>query len=80
MNPWQETDSGFYKRFEFTDFKTAFAFMEQVAKLAEEKQHHPTWKNSWNIVEIWLISHDAGDVITEKDRSMATAIDALFTL
>ena len=80
MNIWQETDKGLHKQFEFKDFKTAFAFMGQVAEYAEQTQHHPTWTNSWNVVEIWLITHDAGDVITEKDRSMATAIDKLFTV
>ncbi len=80
MNIWQETDKGLYKQFEFNDFKTTFTFMQHVAELAEQVQHHPTWTNNWNKLEIWLITHDAGDVITEKDRSMATAIDKLFTL
>lgn len=80
MNIWEETDKGLYKQFEFSDFKSAFAFMQQVAEHAEAVQHHPTWTNTWNKVEIWLISHDAGDIITDKDRSMATAIDKLFTL
>ncbi len=80
MDSWQETDKGLYKQFEFSDFQSAFSFMKLVAEHAEQINHHPTWSNNWNKVEIWLISHDAGDVITEKDRSMATAIDKLFTL
>jgi 4a-hydroxytetrahydrobiopterin dehydratase len=61
----------------FPDFKAAFAFMEQVAEVAEQRQHHPTWTNTYNKVEIWLITHDAGDTITQKDHDMAAAIDQL---
>lgn len=74
---WQETDKGLYKKFEFNDFKAAFAFMRRVAELAEAAQHHPVWRNSWNTVEIWLLSHDADDSITEKDYSLARQIDGV---
>ncbi len=74
---WKETKHGLYKQFNFEDFKQAWAFMEQVAKLAEEFQHHPRWENEWNVVQIWLITHEGDQKITEKDREMAAAIDAL---
>lgn len=74
---WQETDQGLYRTLRFRDFKAAFAFMRRVADLAEERQHHPRWRNEYDIVEIWLISHDAGDKITPKDHDMAVAIDRL---
>lgn len=74
---WQETDKGLYKKFEFDDFKAAFAFMGRVADLAESAQHHPDWHSSWNTVEIWLLSHDADDSITEKDRALAAQIDSV---
>jgi 4a-hydroxytetrahydrobiopterin dehydratase len=48
-----------------------------VAKLAETAQHHPDWHNSWNTVEIWLISHDADDSITDKDHIPAQEIDSV---
>jgi ribonuclease HI len=74
---WQETKHGLYKQFNFGDFREAFAFMTRVATLAEEVNHHPRWENEWSVVQIWLISHDAGGNITDKDRAMAKAIDAL---
>lgn len=67
------------KTFEFEDFKDAWEFMCEVAEIAEERQHHPNWTNVYNRVTILLSTHDAGDKITEKDREMATAIDALFS-
>lgn len=53
--------------------------MNQVADLAEERQHHPRWHNAWNTVEVWLSTHEAGDKVTEKDKSMAKAIDGIFS-
>ncbi len=74
---WQETKSGLYKQFNFTDFTEAFAFMQRVAALAEAHQHHPRWENEWSVVRIWLTTHDAGSHVTDKDRQLAAAIDAL---
>ena len=74
---WQVTDQGLHRKFTFEDFKGAFAFMQKVAGLAEQQQHHPRWTNEWNTVEIWLSTHDAGGQITEKDRALAQAIDSV---
>jgi ribonuclease HI len=74
---WQETKHGLYKQFNFENFKEAWAFMIKVADLAEKLQHHPRWENEWSVVQVWLITHEGGQKITDKDREMAEAIDAL---
>lgn len=74
---WQETDNKLYKKFDFKDFSEAFAFMTRVALAAEKMDHHPLWTNVYNKVEIWLNTHDAGDIVTEKDKKLAKIIDAL---
>ncbi len=74
---WLEENNKLYRRFQFSDFSEAFAFMTRVAIEAEKMNHHPEWKNVWNPVEIWLSTHDAGDVVTEKDRKLAGRIAAL---
>lgn len=74
---WQETDNKLYRKFEFANFSEAFAFMTRVAMEAEKMDHHPLWTNVWNKVEIWLCTHDAGDVVTEKDKKLAERIDKL---
>ncbi|MFN4285830.1 MAG: 4a-hydroxytetrahydrobiopterin dehydratase [Lacibacter sp.] len=74
---WTETNNSLYRKFEFADFSEAFAFMTRVALEAEKRNHHPLWTNVWNKVEIWLSTHDAGNVVTEKDRELAAAIDLL---
>lgn len=74
---WTEAGNKLYRKFQFADFSEAFAFMTRVALEAEKANHHPEWKNVWNTVEIWLSTHDAGDVVTEKDHKLAKRIDGL---
>lgn len=76
---WTETNNALYRKFSFKDFSEAFAFMTRVAIEAEKAGHHPRWTNVYNTVEIWLNTHDAGNIITEKDYSLAEKIDALIS-
>jgi len=75
---WKEENNTLYKKFEFNDFSAAFAFMTRVALAAEKANHHPLWTNVYSKVEIWLNTHDAGDIVTEKDRKLAKVIDNIF--
>jgi len=74
---WEEKNNSLYRKFVFSDFSEAFAFMTRVALEAEKMDHHPRWTNVWNTVELWLNTHSAGDIITEKDRALAKNIDKL---
>jgi 4a-hydroxytetrahydrobiopterin dehydratase len=74
---WQEENNELYKKFVFNSFSEAFAFMTRVAIEAEKMDHHPRWTNVYNTVEIWLNTHSAGGVVTEKDRKLANRVDAL---
>ncbi len=74
---WVEENNKLKKTFEFKDFTEAFAFMVRVAFLAETQGHHPNWSNVYNKVVIELSTHDEGDIVTEKDRKLAQAIDRL---
>lgn len=74
---WTTENNKLKKAFTFKDFIEAFAFMTKVALVAEKMNHHPTWTNTWNTVSIELSTHDAGDIVTEKDRKLAEEIDKL---
>lgn len=74
---WIEENNQLKKSFTFCDFTEAFAFLTRVAFLAEAQQHHPNWSNVYNRVDIALTTHDAGNVVTDKDRKLAQAIDQL---
>lgn len=74
---WKEQNNKLVREFKFDDFTQAFAFMTKVAIHAEKMGHHPNWSNVWNTVTIELTTHDAGNVVTEKDRKLAAKIDEL---
>jgi 4a-hydroxytetrahydrobiopterin dehydratase len=73
---WKEENNRLKRTFVFRDFTEAFSFMQRVAVQAERMNHHPHWCNTWNTVTIELSTHDAGNVVTEKDHQLAEAIDA----
>jgi len=74
---WKTENNRLTKTFEFKDFGEAFGFMTRVALVAEKMNHHPTWTNTWNKVQFELSTHDAGDVVTDKDRKLAEEIDLI---
>jgi len=74
---WANTEDKLYRKFIFSDFSEAFGFISRVALIAEKINHHPTWSNTWSTVEIWLSTHDAGDIVTDKDILLASEIDKL---
>jgi len=76
---WTTDNNVLYKKFEFKNFSAAFAFMTRVAMEAEKMDHHPKWTSVYNKVEIWLSTHEAGNIITKKDTKLAAIIDGLFS-
>ena len=75
---WKEIDNKLQATFKFRDFSQAFAFMTEVAIAVEKQNHHPEWRNVWNTVEFSLCTHDAGDIVTEKDHKLAESINKIF--
>ena len=74
---WEESGGALRREFEFANFSEAFAFMTRVAMLAECANHHPEWSNVYHRVTIVLTTHDDGNIVTQYDRDLATAIDQL---
>ncbi len=74
---WKEENDKLYQKFDFKDFEEATDFVNQVAEIARELNHHPTLHNTYNTVELWLTTHSAGDTVTDKDRSFAKRVDAI---
>jgi 4a-hydroxytetrahydrobiopterin dehydratase len=75
---WEEKDNKLQRTFTFKDFVNAFSFMTRIAFIAEKMNHHPEWSNVWNKVSVSLSTHDAGDIVTDKDRKLADAIDKVY--
>lgn len=74
--PWSMEDDKLTKEFKFKNFIEAFAFMTQVAILAEKKVHHPEWFNVYNKVKIQLTTHDVGG-LSYKDFDLAARMEKL---
>jgi 4a-hydroxytetrahydrobiopterin dehydratase len=74
---FSESNGALSAEFTFSDFAEAFAFMTQVAAIAEEMGHHPDMAISWNRVSISCSTHDAGGVVTDLDRVLAARIIGL---
>jgi 4a-hydroxytetrahydrobiopterin dehydratase len=74
---WLEKNNRLTRSFQFRDFKEAFAFMTQVALVAEQMNHHPQWTNTYNRVDFELFTFDAGNTVTARDHRLAAAIDAI---
>lgn len=68
-------DKAIEKKFVFTDFKEAFAWMTRVALKAEQMDHHPEWFNVYKNVDVTLTTHDAGGV-TALDVELAAFMDS----
>lgn len=76
LDMWQEINNEFSRSFNFTDFKTALAFVNSVGVLAEKANHHPDIELSWGKVTLHLSTHETGG-ITEKDKQLAKEIDKI---
>ena len=74
---WKQVKDALVAELVFKNFVDAFAFMTDVAAIAEKHDHHPEWSNVYNRVTIRLTTHDAGNQVTDKDRKLAEAIEAL---
>ena len=74
---WALDGSKLLKTYRFKDFKGALAFINQVGSVAEQHDHHPEIHNVWNRVTLRLCTHDAGDQITEKDLTLARALQSI---
>lgn len=76
---WKEENNKLYRKYTFENFEEALAFINKVGATAEHHNHHPTIKNTYNKVELWLTTHDAGDTITDKDHNLAQNIDKILS-
>ncbi len=76
---WTEKENALHATLKFKDFVEAFGFMSSVAIMAEKQNHHPEWSNVWNTVHIKLTTHDAGNIVTDKDRKLQESINDIYS-
>lgn len=74
---WVFADDAISADFSFTDFKSAMSFVVRLSYEAEAAGHHPDIFISYNRVTLRLSTHDAGNVVTEADLSLAKRIESI---
>jgi len=74
---WGRVGDAIVREFEFRDFAEAMTFVNVVAGIAEDRNHHPDiLVHGWNKVRLTVTNHSEGG-LTEADFGLAHAIDAL---
>ena len=74
---WQRVGDAIERQWTLADFAAAIAFVNRVAELAEQANHHPDISvHGWNKVALTLSTHSEGG-LTDADFKLASGIDAL---
>ena len=73
---WTIKDGHVFKQFKFKDFKEAMAFVNKVADIAEQENHHPDITISYSQVSIGLWTH-AINGLSENDFIVAAKLDKI---
>jgi len=74
---WKEEEGKLVKHYHFKDFKEAIQFINRIAQICEQENHHPEIYNVYATVKLAFCTHDAANSITEKDHNLSRLIDAL---
>ena len=67
-----------FRKFEFDNFVSAWAFLTRISFLAEQINHHPEIHNVYNRVRLTLTTHDSGNKLTDLDMRTAERINQIF--
>ena len=77
MSNWSENNNELTKTFESNTFMEAMNWMVKASVEIEKLNHHPKWTNEYNKVHVSLTTHDEGNTVTNKDRTLAKALDII---
>jgi 4a-hydroxytetrahydrobiopterin dehydratase len=77
LSGWEVKGGKLHKTFKFDTFAGAIGWMVAVAFHADKADHHPTWSNTYNKVQVDLATHDLDDAISNLDVELARKMEAL---
>jgi 4a-hydroxytetrahydrobiopterin dehydratase len=78
LNDWQDRGGAISRTFHLKDFARAIDFVNAVAEMAEDVDHHPDIDIRYNKVTITLTTHSVGG-LTRNDVELAAGIDDIAT-
>ena len=64
LNGWEFKNNAIHKIFTFESYLNSIAFINRLAEIAEEKNHHPDMVVGWCKIDVAFTSHDQGGVTT----------------
>ncbi|NRB45326.1 MAG: 4a-hydroxytetrahydrobiopterin dehydratase [Verrucomicrobiales bacterium] len=73
---WELNEDSISRSFEFDEYQFAIDFVNTIAEIAEEAQHHPDISINYTNVTLVLTTHSKGG-LTESDFEVALRIDSL---
>jgi 4a-hydroxytetrahydrobiopterin dehydratase len=77
---WKIRDGKLEKSFQFENYAEAVGFINQIADIADEYNHHPDiFLYDYKKVKVYLVTHDASNTITNLDYQISEKIDAMHT-
>lgn len=74
---WEIKENALFKKYTFSNFSLAIEFINQIAEISEENNHHPKLVNNYNSVEVFWTTNDVG-YITPKDVELAKNCDNIY--
>ena len=64
LNGWEFENNAIHKIFTFESYLNSIAFINRLAGIAEENNHHPDMVVGWCKIDVAFTSHDQGGVTT----------------
>jgi 4a-hydroxytetrahydrobiopterin dehydratase len=77
LSGWTGDEGALRKRYQFDDFPGAMRFMQRCIEGIERLNHHPSWTNTYNTVDVVLNTHDLGGKVSELDVELARHLDQM---
>jgi len=78
LEGWELKEGKIVKNYSFKSFMQAVEFVNDIARIAEERNHHPVITIIWKTVKISSVSFDVGH-LTDRDFGLAKAVDELYS-
>ncbi len=76
MSGWDIESDALRKEYEFDDYMSGIGFVNRLAEVAEEQDHHPDLEVGYARVVVWISTHSEGG-ITGQDFDLAAAADTV---
>tara|TARA_B100000035_G_scaffold47151_1_gene35947 strand:- start:144 stop:380 length:237 start_codon:yes stop_codon:yes gene_type:complete len=66
------------RKYSFSSFEEAIAFIDQVAPIFSRENHHPQITNFYNTVEFVYFTTSANNRVTELDHKIANEVESSY--